>query len=239
MAVFFVRNTTIPAEYVYTIISNSDNPKANVLIELYNCEGKTMFGQYEFSDLPKGNSIIQINFNIDANGILDVTAFEKLKHIKIAVTNKKSRLTKEDTKHMIEEGQQLNILRLEDKEKTAIILARDGLETYCFNIKSVLDDENIKSKISEQSRDAVLAKCNEIIEWLKENEWADKKEYENRQTDLEICYSSISDGFIQPIHSSLSNNRTHLGKDINVETTIEIFSNETKNKFEVKYIAFI
>merc|ERR1712062_301804 len=78
----------------------------------------------------------------------------------------------------------------DDKQKEKIS-AKNGLESYCFNIKSSVEDSNIKDKLSESERKMVTDKCSEAIEWLERNQMAEVEEFKDKQRELENTFNPI------------------------------------------------
>lgn len=121
------------------------------------------------------------------SGILNVSAIEKStgKENKITITNDKGRLSKEDIERMVNEAERY---RSEDEQQRDRISAKNALESYCFNMKSTMEDEKVKDKIDASDKEKVLSKCNEIISWLDANQLAEKEEFLDKQKELEaIC----------------------------------------------------
>jgi L1 cell adhesion molecule like protein len=117
--------------------------------------------------MPRGVPQIEVTFDIDANGILNVSAAEKStgKSQKITITNDKGRLSREEVERMVEEAAKHEA---EDKAKFAIVEARNGLESYLFNCRNSLKDEKVAAKLGEEAATA-LATVEEGIKWLEEH----------------------------------------------------------------------
>merc|ERR1711952_574959 len=112
------------------------------------------------------------------------------KQNKITITNDKGRMGKEEIERMVNDAE---TFKAEDEKQKERISAKNELESYCFNMKSTLDDEKLKDKIPESDRKTIMDKCQEIISWLDHNQTAEVDEFKDKQKEIEdICNPIIS-----------------------------------------------
>ncbi|XP_027111015.2 heat shock cognate 70 kDa protein-like [Coffea arabica] len=213
MSVVIPRNTPIPARKERVFHTSSDNQTV-VAFRVFEGErarstDNYFLGKFELRGIPpapKGVPKINVCFDLDANGMLHVSAEDKFTGQKnqITITNDKGRLSKEQIERMVQEAMKF---KYEDEQFKKKVKAKIALEDYAYNMKNTMKVDSISSQLSPAEKEKIEDAIEDSVEWLARNQHAETYEFEEKRSELESIWNPIileiyrsADGGRVPMH---------------------------------------